>query len=59
MCGQQRAGQMLRRAVAARGVGDRRRRALGQRQKLAERAGLERGLHQHELREGRDQADGG
>ena len=32
---------------------------LGQRQKLAERAGLERGLHQHELREGRDQADGG
>ena len=30
---------------------------LGQRQQLGQRAGLDRGIHQHELREGGDQAD--
>jgi hypothetical protein len=56
---EQRAGEMLAGAVAARGIGDRRLRRLRKLDQLGQRGGLHRGMDQHELREGGHQADRG
>jgi hypothetical protein len=56
---QQRHGEVLRGAVAAGSIGDRRRRGLGQRQQFGQRVRLYLWMYQHELRKGRDQADRG